>query len=402
MIFPELCPLPKLQQQLLQQIFRDGSGTRQSLVRSTGCTLLTVSKAVTSLLQEGLLMIDGLQASAGGRRTEILKLNPNYKKTVAVDIGYGSVKLALVCMDGTLETSRVIPGRASPIQDGVDMDAVFAAVGELIELCGRERLLGISVGISGLVNYDEGKVLFCPNIAGFESRPLAEEFSERFSVPVLLDTSARCMTVGEYRYGVGRGTEDLLFLSLGTGSIASGLLMHGVPVRGVSGLAGELGHTCVRPGEKLQRCSCGRYDCLELYASMQMLCQNIAQELNAFEGYSEAKRLLNGGPLPLDRLAEIVRIGDPIVMEVFEQAKDDIVSVLAGAINLLTPSLVILGGGLPFCLPEMAGEIEKHLYAACLPPVKHCLRVEISALGKNAALMGAAAMLTEQYFGINR
>ena len=390
---------PELHRRVLTYIFQEGQATRQSLVEALGCTLLTVSKAVTALLEEGLLVVDGTMSSAAGRRKSILKINPRYRMCLCADIGFGSIKIGLVRLNGEMEKKVVLPGIPDPVKNGVPYDEMLRVMEALIDEAGRERILGIGVGISGMVQFETGSVLFCPNIYGFEDRPLADELSERFGLPALLDTSARCMTMGEYYFGAGRGVSDQLCLSLGTGSIAAGILANGRLYRGPAGYAGEIGHNCVRPGANTFRCTCGSYDCLEMYATLQMLLINIQDALRAFDGYSPAKKLLGDEELTLDRLRELVPVGDPIVEELFSGAIDDIATVLVGVVNLFTPSLVILGGGLPRYFPEVVGELRRKVLSSCLPPMRSKLSIIPSRLGEDSALRGAAGMLIGSYFG---
>lgn len=392
---------PELHRRMLRHIFQEGQATRQSLVEALGCTLLTVSKAVTALLEEGLLVVDGTMSSAAGRRKSILKINPRFRLSLCVDIGYGSIKVGLVRLNGEVEKKVVLPGHPNPINDGVPFDEMLRVMDAMIKEAGRDRILGIGVGISGMVRFETGSVLFCPNIYGFEDRPLADELSERFGLPVLVDTSARCMAMGEFHFGAGRGVQDQIFLSLGTGCIAAGILADGRLYRGPAGFAGEIGHNCVRPGMNHERCTCGGYDCLELYATLQMMCMNIDKNLRAFDGYSAAKKLLGNEPLTLSRLREVVSLGDPIVNELFTGAIDDIASVLVGVVNLFTPSLVVLGGGLTCYFPEAVGELRRKVLASCLTPMRSRLQIIPSRLGEDSALRGAAGMLIDNFFSEN-
>lgn len=388
-----------VQRRILIHIFTRGWTTRQALADEIGCTLMTVSKAVTALIESGEVIADGTLYSPAGRRKQVLKLNSAHKMCVCVDIGFGGVKLGLVGLDGKLITGRRLPPYENPVTQGIPFDAMLRAISEIIAFAGRDKLLGIAVGISGMVNYERGRVLFCPNIKGYDDRPLADELSDIFDMPVLIDTSARCMALGEYHFGVGRGVDDQMFLSLGMGSIASGILVGGKPYRGGDGFAGEIGHTCVRPELKRARCSCGGYDCLELHATLSTVCRNISAALEGYSGYSPAKRLLGGHTVLPDRLREAVSVGDPVVDEYLSEALGDIASVLTGAVNLITPSLVVLGGSLIWQLDGAAGEIEKRVRTACLMPLRTLISFRTSELGEDVALMGAAVMLIERYLG---
>lgn len=396
---PERLEVTELHRRMLLHIFRQGQATRQSLVEALGCTLLTVSKAVTALLDAGLLQVDGTVSSTAGRRTSVLKLNPRHRMCLCADIGFGGVRVGLVRLDGAMEKMIALPRLENPVSDGIPYEEMLRAMDALAADAGRERLLGIGVGISGMVQYERGQVLFCPNIGGFNERPLADELSERFRLPTLVDTSARCMTMGEYRFGAGRGVDNQLYVSLGTGSIAAGILADGRLYRGPSGFAGEIGHTCVRSGLRRQRCSCGGYDCLEIYATLHMLCVEIEEQLRKFEGYSAARQLLDGGRLTLENLRAVYRSGDAVVAECFSGALKDVASVLTGAVNLYAPSQVIVGGGLPMYFPETVGILERGVLENCLTPLRSRLRLVPATLGGESALRGAAAMMIEKWFG---
>ena len=260
---------PELHRRTLWHLFQEGQATRQSLKDALGCTLLTASKAVTALLESGLLVVDGTVSSAMGRRKSVLKLNPRHRLCLCADIGYGSLKVALVRFNGEIEKKIIIPGLPDPIQSGIPYEELLRVMEALILEAGCERILGVGVGISGMVHFESGRVLFCPNIQGFEDRPLAGELEERFGLPVLLDTSARCMTMGA--------------------------------------------------------------------------------------------------------------------------------SVLVGAVNLFTPSLVVLGGGFPHFFPQIVDELQQRVLSACLPPMHTRLRLTGAALGEDASLRGAAGMLIQNY-----
>ena len=340
-------------------------------------------------------MVDGALSAAAGRRKSILKLNPCHRLCVCVDIGYSSIKLALVAMNGDVMEKSRLPGLPYPIKSGIPEEAMLDVIESMIDRAGRVRVLGIAVGISGMVNFEEGHVLFCPNIKGFNDRPLAAELSEKFSLPVLLDTSARCMALGGHCFGAG-AARDQMMLSLGASSIASGIVRTGSSTA-EAGLRGRVVYACaLAPG---YNGTCGGYDCLELYATGEMIREEIDASLREYDGYSKAKILLDGEPLTMNKLHPLWHSGDPIVHETIEAAVEDISSVLTGAVNLLTPSLVILGGGVVWHLPEVVEMIESRVRTSCLAPLREDMRFVRSALGEDAALQGAAVLLILKYLG---
>ena len=388
---------PETQKRMLRTVYNQGASTRQELADRMECSLLTASKTVTALLEEGVMITDGTMSSTGGRRKDILKINPEYRVCLCADIGYGSIKLALVALNGDVIKKETISSGVNPIRDGIPYDRMIVQMERMLEAVDRERMLGIAVGISGMVSFEEGKVLFCPNIHGFDNRSLAEELEARFDLPVLLDTSARCMAAGEYRFGAGRGLNEQICLSLGRGSIAAGILMDGRLYRGKDGYAGEIGHTCIRPGERVVKCSCGGYDCLELYATLQMLCGNVRHELYGEE--IAAGRIPAEKELTAENLKELVEAGHPVATGCLEKAIDDIATVLVGVVNLFAPEAVIVGGGFSECFPGILEALEKKVCSACLTPLRERIRLLPSVLKGESALRGAAAMMIGRYFG---
>ena len=111
--------------------------------------------------------------------------------------------------------------------------------------------------------------------------------------------------------------------------------------------------------------------------------------------------MLGDEPLTLECMREFVLSGDPVVEECFQSALNDVASVLVGAVNLFTPSLVVLGGGFPHFFPQIVDELQQRVLSACLPPMHTRLRLTGAALGEDASLRGAAGMLIQNYLMYN-
>src|SRR6185295_3862490 len=146
-------------------------------------------------------------------------------------------------------------------------EAILAEIANLLRQVvsvAPEPPAAVAVGVPGLINADEGKVILAPNVSGFRNLDLVSPLSEAVGLPVYIENDASSAALGEFRFGAGRGTRNLLHATLGTG-IGGGIVIDGKLYRGSKGLAGEIGHVVIDPGGP--RCNCGSRGCLEALVS---------------------------------------------------------------------------------------------------------------------------------------
>ena len=390
-----------VKRQVLRYIFQNRQATRSELVQASGHVLMSVTTAVSSLIEDGLLVSDGTVAGGMGRRKNIIKLNPSHKYVLGLDIGFSTTKMGVIMFNGDVAESKVLLNE-KPLTQGMPLEATIEILHGFIRKYGADKFLGIGASISGMVDVNEGKVLFCPNISGFYNRAFSEELYGIFGLPVFIDTSARCMAIAEMCFGVSRGIREQMFISMGYGSIASGLIINGSIYQGVDGFAGELGHVRIEnPVGNSGRCTCGNMDCLELYASLTMAIRRIVDELRVYNGYSITKSLMEGGALSPEHMVEAYRKGDTIVRENIERVAGYIGSKAADAVNFTNPGMIILSGGFIWHLPEMVELIEGAIKSRCLVPIRNKLLVKRSSLNEHAPLQGSAIQLISRYLRVS-
>lgn len=387
------------QRLILRYIFHHRQATRNQLVDISALTLLTISKTVNALLSEEVLISDGTMSSGMGRRQNLLKLNPSYRYVLGIDIGYASVKLGVIQFNGEVLERQVLLWRKESPDQTVPMEKILQILKGYIRRFGREQLLGIGASISGMVDIHEGRVLFCPNINGFNDRMLADELSRALDLPVYLDTSARAMAYGEMLFGKGRGIRDQMLVSLGYGSIAAGIIVDGRLYHGADGFSGELGHVRIPAATQGTRCTCGCCDCLEIYASLAMVLGDLSAALAEYQGYSPAKALMGGDALNAQTLAQAYRENDAIVTEHIRSVAGMIGQTISAAVNVLNPTLVTLSGGFVWNLPELTELVRTEILSNCLVPIRSRLSVDASMLDEYAPLQGAAMQIVARYLG---
>jgi glucokinase len=247
----------------------------------------------------------------------------------------------------------------------------------------------IGVGIPGPLDPERGIVLDMPNL-GWSKVPLKKQLEATFGCPVSVLNDVDAGVYGEYRFGAARGARCVVGVFPGTG-IGGGCVYQGQVLMGKGRSGFEIGHVQVTPDGPL--CGCGRRGCLESVASRLAIAAAAAAA--AFRG--EAPYLLKQAGMDLAKirsgvLAASIKAGDRSVEQIVRIAAGWLGVGIANAINLLTPEVVLLGGGLVEAMPDLfREEIEKTARARVMPSFSGIFQVKISELGDDAVAKGAAA-----------
>ncbi|MFC4901477.1 ROK family protein [Streptosporangium amethystogenes subsp. fukuiense] len=288
---------------------------------------------------------------------------------VALDVGGTSMKGGLVTRSGEIiRTDR----RATPRDRGPAV--VVATIRSFIDdlaTAGGGAPAGVGLAVPGLVTADAA--LYSANI-GWRDVP-ATDFVP-LDVPVMLGHDVRTGGLAESVLGAGREFSDFLFLPIGTG-IAGAVILHGEPYGGTAGWGGEIGHIPVFPeGEP---CACGQIGCLETYASASAVARRYSTRATS-----------SASPVTAEQVAALTASGDPLAMEIWDEAVEALSLALASYALLLDPSAIVLGGGLAeagsLLSVPLAERLQKRLAFRDAPPLRQ------AALGVSAGMLGAALL----------
>jgi glucokinase len=302
---------------------------------------------------------------------------------IGVDIGGTKVAAGVVDEDGAIlaETRAKTPAGDAKAA----LDAVVDAVRELAR---DHDVAVVGVAAAGYVSADRSTMLFAPNLP-WRDVPVRDAVGARVDVPVVVENDANAAAWAEYRFGAGRGEQDLVCLTVGTG-IGGGILIEGALYRGRWGIAGEPGHMCVVADGEL--CGCGNRGCLEQYASGTALTR-YARE-HAARDPDGAWRLLDlaeGGEIEGPHVTAAAREGDPLAVAAFDRVGRWLGRGMADLAAVLDPGVFVVGGGVAdagdLLLQPVRESYTEHLSGVAHRPVAAIRR---AALGNNAGLVGAA------------
>ncbi|MEA4890575.1 MAG: ROK family protein [Clostridiaceae bacterium] len=376
--------------------------TRSDIAVKTGLSMTSVTKFTSALIADGIVSEQGTLESTGGRKSSLLGINPEYAYVIGIDLGGFSSKFGVVRMDGSIVEEWFIPTVDENIMPitGMDITSLSEKIKSILAQYGPERILAICIGISGMVDHQLGKVIFCPNIAGWNNMMLADILQEEFNLPVFVDTSARCMALAEQYYGAGQDVPNQVFVSLGSYDIAAAIIIESQMFRGSHGFAGEIGH--VMSSDTGANCTCGNTDCLELSATLKMIKSEICGKVANFSGYSPLRQMMpehfTADDLMPDMIAQAMEAGDKQCYEAINQAGVRVGTALANMLNILNPDLVILGGGVIENFPGMMDTIRETVRKRALVTIQQNLEIQKAALGWRGSITGSASLAIARFF----
>ncbi|MET0929905.1 MAG: ROK family transcriptional regulator [Aeromicrobium sp.] len=366
----------------LFQLLRDGTPrTRGELARLSSLARSTVTARVDALLSSGLLEPVGEAASTGGRPPTRFALNRRSRVVLAIDLGASHATVAISDLGGRVLSQRTVD---CDIADGpVTVVDLVSRIGvELLDELGRAvgDVAGVGIGVPGPVEHATGRPANPPIMPGWHDVDVPALLGKQFDGPVLVDNDVNLMALGEYVTSWQASSQHLLLVKVATG-IGAGIVSDGRLMRGALGSAGDLGHVQVAGASADVVCRCGNVGCLEAVAA----------------GPAIAAKLRDSGldVVGSQGIVDAVAAGDIDALRAVREAGRDLGTVLATCVNLLNPSVIVIGGKLSEAGEYLLAGVREVVYQRSLPLATHDLRIVSSSAGSQAGIIGASAMVID-------
>ncbi|MBI5100634.1 MAG: ROK family protein [Nitrospirae bacterium] len=301
----------------------------------------------------------------------------NKKYSIGVDLGGTNLRVALVSEEG--EIVRKIKKTSS---DNV-VETLFESVSSLMD----GGVSGIGLGVAGLIDRKDGRVLASPNLGNIVGIDLVENMGNRFKLPVFIENDANVAALGEKKSGAGRGFDNFVLLTLGTG-IGGGIIHNGR----LLDVSAEVGHMSI--SHDGGRCQCGNIGCLENYASARAMISKAVSMLEKGQD-SLLKGCCNGNfyKLTPEDIYRSALEGDSLSREVLREAGRALGVGLANIINVLSPEAIILTGGLIGAWNIYVQEAIKEASRRAFKELADSVKIIPSSLGDDAGVVGAACLV---------
>ena len=307
-----------------------------------------------------------------------------------VDLGGTTVKIAFFDETGLMMDkweiptvtanggSRILPDIAASIQQFIEQKTIDPA-----------SVIGVGIGVPGPVS-SKGIVNKCINL-GWGVFNIAEELSRLVGFPVKAGNDANVAALGEYWKGGGKGCDNMVFVTLGTG-VGGGIVIEGNLLHGAHGSGAEIGHMVINKDET-DRCNCGKYGCVEQYCSATGIVRLAKKALESYEGATKLRRF---DPLTAKDIFDSGKAGDELALQVLDQFYNYMGEFLANICNVVDPDAVVLGGGVSkagqMLLDGTRPYFDKYVFHAA-----RGARFELASLGNDAGAYGAFKLALDAF-----
>jgi len=311
---------------------------------------------------------------------------------VGVDLGgtkilAGVFNTQLKCLGKVKTSTKPLRGPESVVE------RIARCVQDAVDECDLklDQVRGIGVGAPGAVDTETGKVIFAPNLPGWTDVPLKKQLEKELKVPVFLENDGNICTLGVHNVELEGKPKHMVGVFIGTG-IGAGMILEGKLFSGFNKTAAEVGHMVLEVGGP--KCGCGNRGCFEALAGRQAIFKKIQTAVK--DGQKTVLTETLGQDLADMRsgdLRKALRRGDKLVERVIEEAAEYIGIGIANLVNLLSPQVVVLGGGVIDALEdEMMAIIVETAHDYALQGTDNGLEIIASKLGDNAGIYGAAVL----------
>ncbi|MBW4438121.1 MAG: ROK family transcriptional regulator [Pleurocapsa minor GSE-CHR-MK-17-07R] len=365
---------------LLNILRREGRLSRTQLTEVSGLSVGAVSQITTELIEENWVFESGEGDYTGGRRQVFLRLNAD----AGYALGLKLMETRVVCAITSFEAA-VLYYQEFPLGSDHSPAGIARALADIVDAAinaaglPRKSFFGVGVGVAGVINPHEGVVHYSP-FFGWRDVPLAGMLQQHLGLPVTIENDVNTLTLSEHLFGAGRHQRNFIVITVGRG-VGMGMVLHGQLYQGERGGAGELGHNIIDLERARRSVELGS---IETLASDPAILAAMAAD-----------------GLPAGTLNDVVQAaanGSAVAREALRRSGELVGVALAGVVNILAPSLVIISGeGVTagdFRLGPMLEALRRYTFNGLLDHVE----VIVEAADDRAWARGAATLVLNRVF----
>lgn len=315
----------------------------------------------------------------------MIRLQNKEKYVVGVDLG--GTKMAVALFDG--QGALVNRDRMETAGVKTAAELTQRLVQMINQVAQGRPLSGIGLASAGAVNSREGIVLHGTNLPEWENVPLKKWMEESLGTEVQVVNDANAAAWGEYVRGAGKGSENMVYVTLSTG-IGAGIVLDGKLLLGSHSFAGELGHTIIDPDGPL--CRCGNRGCWETVSSGTAIRDSALRLMEHTQSAIADIAAAAGEAVSAKHIFEARKHSDPVAIQVLDQAIYFMALGLVNVIHSFNPDRIVVGGGVSkagdLLFPALRAETQRLV----MEPYRRTFEIVPAGLKDDAGLVGAAAL----------
>ena len=301
--------------------------------------------------------------------------------TVGIDVGGTNIKFGLVNRLGSIVARASLDTKQFHRNKKKLINALCEEITNLI--CSKnlksKNISGIGFGLPGLIDSKKGVVNFLPNVPGWKNVPLKAIVQKKLHIPTFIDNDVNLVTLGEWKFGAGRGYQNMLCMTLGTG-VGAGLVLNSALYRGEGFVAGDLGHMPLN--EKGPNCNCGGWGCFERYVGNGRLLL-------------KARKIFKKKDIQLPDIYKLANGGNVRAISFWNDTAVHIGNALVGVVNLLNPRLIVIGGGVSNNYKFLGTTIKTIVRKRAMNVQAKMVKIVRAKLGDDAGIIGAQVLVKE-------
>ena len=355
-------------------------------------SLPLITKLVGELVEEGKVIETGFAPSTGGRRPLMYSVKPDIQYVVAVSMDQLITRIALMDMHnnyvGTVEKID-LPLTRNPTALPILTDTIDRFIEK--QMVDKLKIVGVGIAMPGFIDVQKGvNYSFLQTSEG----SIIQYISDAIGLPVFIDNDSSLIALAELRFGAAMDTKNAMVINMGWG-VGLGMILDGALYRGDNGFAGEFSHIPVFSNHTI--CSCGKHGCLETETSLLVLIEKTKEGLNAGRTSTLKDIAFDNPEEANDLIIKAALAGDQFAVELLSEIGFKIGRGVAILIHLLNPKLIVLSGRGSLAGKIWKAPIQQALNEHCIPRLAHNAQIAVSDLGYKAELIGAAALVMENF-----
>lgn len=304
---------------------------------------------------------------------------------IGIDLGGTKIKGIISDKLGNILVEETVQTMAQDGENAV-LDRMISVIDKLIAKSNMEvkAIKAIGIGSPGPLDAKKGVIYYSPNLP-FKNFHLTDSIIKRYSIPTYLDNDANVAAIGEYIFGAGRGTRNMIYVTVSTG-VGGGAILNGSIYRGNTSNALEIGHmTLKKDGPK---CNCGNYGCLEALASGTAIGKQAKQavindEVTSLKSYKEITAL---------EVFKEARNGDNVAIRILDESLTYLGIGVANLIETFDPEMIVIGGGVSKGGQIVFDKVKEEVNKRCMKVMSESCRIVPAGLGADSGAVGAAAL----------
>ncbi|NMM62945.1 ROK family protein [Clostridium sp. P21] len=307
------------------------------------------------------------------------------KYVIGVDLGGTKICGAVASFSGEMISKYTMPTRAEEGEEAV-LERIITVIEKAIyeSKVDEKEIVSIGIGSPGPLDAKKGKIITTPNLP-FKNFNIVKPVKNKFNIPVYLDNDANAAAIGEYIFGAGKGTDNMIFVTVSTG-IGGGAILNGKIYRGNTCNALEIGHMTIEKNGP--RCNCGNYGCAEALASGTAIAKFAKEAVEKGEKTS----LSNFEKITAYEVFKEAEKGDLVAQNILNQALNYLGICISNIITSFDPEMVIIGGGVSKGGSIVFDKVKEVVEQRCFKAMWENTKIVPAVLGTDAGVMGAVAL----------